>query len=75
MNQSEAKRYAHKLVAAAIKGFSPDNGLQKSPDWLKINLAIHEIMEQHLRYGPKVNDAEPQEPQPPQAQDEPLPFD
>lgn len=72
MNLFEAKRFAHLLVAEAISDYKPHEGLKKSPDWYKIEMGIAEILEQHLRFGPKSTDAEPRLPQP---QDEPLPFD
>lgn len=77
MTKSEAKRFAHRLVADMVDDYvthilqrPPE--LVQSPDWPRIEDALHLIQEQHARYGPKILDKEPR---PPRYLGEPLPYD
>lgn len=56
MNKNETRRYAHKLAADAVESFVWDS---TSPDAPRIISALHGIIEQHRRFGPKSSDRPP----------------
>lgn len=56
MNQDEATRYAHRLVADALARSVIDIA---GPDGPKIARAVVRIVEQHRRFGPKSTDRAP----------------
>jgi hypothetical protein len=59
MNKQEARRYAHKLAADAITEHI--TAMPGSPDAPKILRALSEIVESHIRFGPRTSDRKPRE--------------